>query len=288
MDSKKTQKQLLSSEECQILLEFENAHSLHELAGVIGRDHSVIARLIKRISSKHPVVEKKDGKWCLTAMGKALNETTRNNHAAQLSVLKGQSLLRIGTNIEFANRVLGQDFTRLHGLFADTHLSIHSYHAGAEEALLTNQIDIGIDCDRPNAPDISFKMVADEGIVVVASPSFKEKHKKVLVSQGYQSLPHLLCTRLQPEKILKASESYISIFARFNDIATTRAVCISGLGWALLPLYAVKEELKVGKLVLLDSEKHGEAKYGIWWLRKNTHYKPQAEKLIQWLSKQSL
>lgn len=178
----------LSSEECEVLLNFEATSSLQELASLIGRDHSVVARMFKRISEKHPVVEKQAGKWKLTQMGRKINDTSRSLIAIQNSILNSQATLRIGTNREFAARVLARDFSVIQSLFPNTLLIFKTFQNGTEDALLSGQIDVGIDCERPIDPEVSFRLVVDEPIVAVGSKRFLQQYKKRDCSKGVRHL----------------------------------------------------------------------------------------------------
>ena len=278
----------LTAEEAELLIEFESQPSLTELAKQIGRDHSIVARMLKRISEKFPVVEKKAGKWTLTDMGRQLNDSTRSSIAQQNSILSAHSILRIGTNREFSSRILAPDFLNLQKLFPHTELHINSYESGSEQALLAGLIDISIDCDRPYDPEIAYKLVVSEPIVVVANKNFIKKYKNEISKNEYMSLPHLMCNRLHPDKILFKSDNQLNIVSRFNYIASTHSACAEGAGWALLPRYAVATELESGALTQIDKNLFGKSKYGIWWPRRRAYLKDTAEKLIQWLEKQAL
>ncbi len=278
----------LSSDDCELLLEFEKNPSLQDLAMNMQRDHSIITRALKRISESFPVVDKTAGKWVLTEMGRKVNEASRSALTNQFSALNQHSTLRLGTNREFAARVLAADFKALQATFPQVHLSVQTYEQGTEKALLEGHIDLGLDCDRPFAPDISYRLAVDEPILAVASKNFIRAYKKEISAGLYMKLPHLLCERLHPDKILLRTENELLIEASFNDIATTRAVCTQGVGWALLPLYAIKAELSAGLLVQIDPTAFGKSKYGVWWLRSRPQLKAIAENLISWLQSQKL
>jgi DNA-binding transcriptional LysR family regulator len=278
----------LSTDDCELLLEFELCSSLQELSNRVMRDHSIVSRALKRLSEKFPVVEKKGGKWALTALGRKVNDASRAALAHQISTLNEQSTLNIGTNREFAVQVLAPGLKKIKELFPKTLISIHTFEQGTENALLQGHIDIGFDCDRPFAPEIAYKLSIDEPIIAVASRDFVRKFKGEIASENYLELPHLLCERLHPDKILSRSDNQLVIEGRFNDITTTRAVCLQGFGWALLPRYAIKEELKSGKLIPIAQNNFGKSKYGVWWLRSRSHLKEDCEKLTAWLSKQEL
>lgn len=278
----------LSTGDCELLLEFEQYPSLQELSLRMGRDHSIIARALKRLSEKFPVVEKSGGKWTLTDLGRKINESSRSALASQLTTLNEQATLRIGTNREFACQVIATDFKTLRDLFPKTALSIHTFEQGTENALLQGHMDVGFDCDRPYSPEIAYKLIVDEPIVAVATKEFIKTHKKKIASGNYLDLPHLLCERLHPDKVLSRPDNQLIIEGRFNDIATTREVCVQGSGWATLPAYAIKRELESGKLQKIDDKVFGKSKYGVWWLRSRPHLKETCDKLIQWLSMQKL
>lgn len=278
----------LSTSDCELLLEFEQYPSLQELCLRMGRDHSIIARALKRLSEKFPVVEKSGGKWTLTDLGRKINESSRSALANQLTTLSEQATLRIGTNREFACQVIARDFKTLKGLFPKTALSIHAFEQGTESALLQGHIDVGIDCDRPYSPEIAYKLIVDEPIFAVATKEFIKTHKKKIVAGNYLDLPHLLCERLHPDKVLSRSDNQLVIEGRFNDIATTREVCMHGSGWAILPAYAIRRELESGVLQKIDDKVFGKSKYGVWWLRSRPHLKENCERLTQWLSMQKL
>lgn len=278
----------LSTEECEILILFEETQSLAEVAQVLGRDHSVVARALKKITDRFPVAEKRAGKWFLTELGRSLNETTRSALRAQQSALGSSAKLRIGTNREFSSRVLCWDFQTIQALFPNTELSISAYQQGTESALLMGQIDVGIDCERPHDPDISYRLMADEEIIVVASKDFIKRHQLERSNKDYSSLPHLFCERLSPDKMLSNLESATKVVARFNDIASARAACVGGIGWALLPRYAVQDELDRRLLIQIDKKVFGRSKYGVWWLRGRSYLKPTIEKLCSWLKGKKL
>lgn len=273
----------LSSDQCELLLAFETAPTLNALAASMGRDISVVSRSLARIAEKLPVVEKQAGRWILTEMGRRLNQHTRDSLQFQNSLSQKQELLKIGTNREFAARIIGPRLKELIDLFPQTQLTIHSYERGTEEPLMSGLIDIGFDCERPFAPEIAYKLFIDEHIVAVCQPRFFRKNAALIRDGELARLPHLLCDRLFPDRILEMSENRMEILARFNDIATARAACVAGLGWALLPLYAVRKEISARELQVVETMKRGGSKYGVWWLRSRVNLRPQVERLSVWM-----
>jgi len=274
----------LTSDESELLLAFELFPTLEKLAEAIQRDISNVSRALNRIASKLPVIEKQSGRWVLTEKGRQLNQHTRDSIQFQQSLFQKQSLFRIGTNREFAARILGPRLKEIQELFPQTQIRISAFEGGTESSLLDGSIDIGIDCERPFSPEISYKVAVAESIVAVCSPAFKKANLKSIRDESFFGLPHLLCDRLSPDRILQKTENSMNISASFNDIATTRSSCEQGLGWALLPKYTVDLELKSGKLVEIPVVGAGESKYGVWWLRGRKYLEPSALKLRDWIT----
>ncbi len=279
---------LLSAEECELLLELEESRSLQIVSEKLGRDHSVISRNLKKIADKAPVVEKKSGRWVITEVGKKFNESSRLMIATQSLLSQSQQSLRIGTNREFSARMMAPAINELIALFPNTVLTINSYENGTEEALLKGQIDVSIDCDRPNDPEIGYKLILDEPIIAVCGKNFFKAHKEKIESKNYFNLPYLLCERLHPDKILSRLENHSGVVAKFNDIATTRAACVESIGWSLLPKYAIQKELAAKTLIQIDLTNYGKSKYGVWWIRNRNYLKGTIDKLNSWLKEKEL
>ena len=279
---------LLSSEDCELLLEFENFGTIDKTAQALSKDPSGVSRQLSKIAGIYPAVEKRQGKWKLTAIGQRLNSHTRDSIQIQKQLIEDQFILRLGTNREFASRIVAPKLEEIKKLFPNTKILIHTYEHGVEEALLNGKIDIGFDCERPNDPDISYKLLLDEAIVAVSTRSFYRKHKKEIENGNLQSCPHLLCERLYPDKILLQKSNKLNIAAMFNDIATARASCLSSFGWALLPRYAVEAEIKTNKLIIIEEKSRGISKYGVWWLRNRSFQPDMIKNICSWLSQQKL
>ena len=234
---------ILTSEESELLLHFEERGTIEKTAKALNKDASGVSRMLSGVARKYPAIEKRGGKWFLTETGKKLNDITRNSIQLQRSLLLKQEHLRLGTNREFGARVLSPHILTLSQLLQDTTFSIYTFEYGVEEAILSGKIDIGVDCGRPYDPDILYKHAAEESIVAVCTPQFLEENKDVL-SRNFCRVPHLLYERLYPDILIAASKNNEQkVAAYFNDIASARSACIAGFGWAFLPKYTVREEL---------------------------------------------
>lgn len=68
---------LLSSDQLELLLAFEECMGLSALAESMGRDPSVVSRGLQRIAEDHPVLVKVKGRWELTPLGCQVNAATK-------------------------------------------------------------------------------------------------------------------------------------------------------------------------------------------------------------------
>ena len=84
------QRFLISSEQCELLLQFETCTSLAELSKKILRDVSVISRSLQELAPLG-VVEKKENRWILSTQGRQINNASRAAISAQQLIL-GNSL----------------------------------------------------------------------------------------------------------------------------------------------------------------------------------------------------
>ena len=278
----------LSSEESELLILFEELQDIKKIAQKIGRDPSGVSRGLKSLSEKFPVLEKRMGRWQMTAIGTEINALNRNFIQAQNSLLRNQSKLCIGTNREFAARVVAPRLAELEKLLQNDRIDVFSYDSGVEQALRNGSIDVGFDCGRPSDPLVSYKLLIREPIAHYCSKKFFKEFRQDIVAGKWSELPHILCERLYPDKIMNLSERSWNIAVHVNDIASARELAQVDKGWALLPNYSVAREVETGWLVRIGTEQYEYEKYGIWWLRERKFLKPTVELLSTWMKELEL
>ena len=278
----------LSSDELELLMLFEEFQDIKLVCQRIGRDPSGVSRALKRIAEKFPVIEKRAGRWQITSMGTELNVLNRNFIQTQNGILKGQSRIRLGTNREFAVRVIAPHVAELEDLLSGPRIDLLSYEGGAEKALKSGAIDIGIDCGRPFDPLISYKLLIKEPISPYCSKKFFKEFKREIENRNWSLLPHILCERLYPDRIMNLPERSWKIASHVNDIASARELAQAHKGWALLPNYSAKREKESGALVLMGTEQFDFEKYGIWWLRERRFLQPTIDRISAWMKKLEL
>lgn len=86
---------LLSSDQLELLLAFEESEGLGKLAETMHRDPSVISRSLQRIAEEYPVLIKIRGRWELTPLGRQTNELTKKFIVAQRQLLPVEQFKRL-------------------------------------------------------------------------------------------------------------------------------------------------------------------------------------------------
>ncbi|MGQ0507075.1 MAG: LysR family transcriptional regulator [Myxococcaceae bacterium] len=267
---------------------FEEARTLAKLARVRGRDLSVVSRQLQAIAKKAPVLEKARGRWVLTALGQQFAQWGHAAHAAQQAILQQRSRLRLAATREFSARVLiphlrsllGDDWERLT-------VQVKTHDDGVEATLLQGEADLGFDCGRPESPSVRFRRVGREPLCVVASPKLL-KHHRVRAPEDLLASPHLHYARLPAVRVLKLEHELPEVVAIFSDIASARAACVTGLGWAVLPTYTVRDELSAGVLQAIEWRGVEHELFGVLWVRGSALGETWGPRGASWLGRQRL
>ena len=277
----------ISSDDCLLLLKFSETDTLAALSQSLGRDISVVSRKLQRLAAEVPVLEKHQGRWTLTPLGREVVQWTRDAVSSQSRILRRPHSLRVATTREFGARMLAPALPELRRRLPLVEFEIYTYENGTEAPLLAGNVDLALDCGRPQSPDIRFSLLAREEVGLLASPVFLRKHP-IRRLEDLVRAPHLEFLRIPPSRYLKLKEQVEERFARFNDIAACRAAAVASCGWTLLPTYAVREELHNGLLKKLDLFSVEQENYGVWWLRDRKGLKPYLDVFSEWLKEVKL
>lgn len=279
----------LETDEALLLLEYEKSESITEVAKVFKRDPSVISRSLKKLADKLPVLEKNQGKWIVTELGKKFNAWTTEAVLSQRNILNQRVTLKIASTREFANRYLIGSISELFP--SDKfHIHIMTFDKDSELLLLNGQADFVFDCGKPYDPQIAFKRSAQENMSLVVSPEFKNEHK-IKTSDDLTELNHIHYSRNNLAKLYSMTKDKVNISMTLNDIALVRSAIVNSQGWGMLPTYTIKKELKEKSLVEIEQTKNWTLtsyKFGVWWNRDKSYLKEHVDKLSDWLSVQNL
>jgi DNA-binding transcriptional LysR family regulator len=278
----------LSSDQCEILCALDACKSIGALAEFLKRDPSVVSRQLKKIAETAPVLEKIQGRWTITSIGHQVILWTKDSSTALSRIFQNRTAIRVGATREFASRVIcPQIKTFLKETSNGAELVLNTYEAGIEEALLCGEIDFGFDCGRPKDPLIQFKLVTQETFGIFGSSTFFRSKKPKALSD-LLSLPNLHYHRVPASRYLRLASDVPNVVGYFNDLAAIRETCCAGLGWAVLPDYAVQREVKAGLLIRIDLEQVRGDSFGVWWLRGAKVHEDTIQRAIRWLVRQNL
>ncbi|MFO0676215.1 MAG: LysR family transcriptional regulator [Polyangiaceae bacterium] len=276
----------LDSTDCELLAAFAASGSLRATAMRLGRDASVISRSLSRVARIAPVVEKRRDRWVLTPLGVSLNRWTAEAVRTQGAVLGRPTSVRIGTTREFASRVVVPGWEEL---FATTEGApvLRTFESGLEAALVASTIDVAFECGRPLDPDVAFRVGAKEPMVVCASPAFLRRHR-VRSTKTILGTPYVSYERSPASVLLDLEREVPEIACVMNDIAAARAAVVRGLGWSILPAYAVREEKEKRAIVTLEDRVIPSERFGVWWLRGDRSAASWATRALAWLRTRDL
>ncbi len=277
---------ILSSEECRLLLVLESTGCLRESARRLGRDATVISRQIGALSKIAPVVEKIQGKWQVSPLGKKMNGWTRDAILAQRNILEAPLSLRVVAPREFTVRVFVPQLKDFAELYPNVQISVLPSDDGVEDALLSGEADLAFACGKPHNPSIKYHRVTPEPFVIAASAAMGLQDYTDL--EKFTALQHGLFSSLQ---MLPFHEYQSLKTIEFQDWASMRAACIAGLGWAIMPRYTIAREIAKHELIEISLPTEHvltPEKYGVWWLRDRTFLTPWVNHALKWLEKQIL
>lgn len=274
---------LLNSTEAELLLHFETNPSLGPLADFLGRDPTVISRQLKRISEQGDFLIKSHGRWKLTEAGRKYNQATRDYLLMQNKITTEMLHLRIGSTREFCSRILSPNLDDLKEILEVNSVSLIAHENSTESSLLAGKIDISFDCGKPYSPEIVYRQILAEPISPVISKKLKNEYRNITDFKSLEEYPHILCERLAPDRVSKKPFLTKVISAYTNDIATARSLCLTSQGWALLPIYSIKEEIRLKKLEVINNISFSLEKFGVWYLRSRKSLLPIFKNSVDWL-----
>jgi DNA-binding transcriptional LysR family regulator len=249
---------LVSSEDCELLMGLLHSESLQELSELIQRDVSVLSRRLNKIKQETQFLEKQNGRWLLTKEGRLLCDWAKKASNEQTLILNRKNKITIATTREFAARILMPNWHKI-SYFGDQ-IEVITSDGNSENLLLENLADIVIDCGTPYHPDIRFKKVVKEKMVVAASPEYMKKRKGKISGDDYIHFQRTDINSLQEEMNLKLSPKFL-----FSDLSTLRSALVFHHGWSLIPYYVIREDLQKKVLIDLNVLLDSPMSFGVWW-----------------------
>lgn len=250
---------MVSSEDSELLMALLESESLQDLSDLMKRDVSVLSRRLNKLKQETSFLEKQNGRWLLTKEGRLLCEWATKASNEQSLILNKRNKITLATTREFSSRILIPNWNKID--FSVDQMEILTSDGNSENLLLENLAEIVIDCGTPYHPDIRFKKIAKEKMVVVASSQFVKKNKRSkLRGEDYIHFQRTDINALQEDMNLKLNPKFI-----FSDLSTLRAALIAHHGWSIIPHYVVKDDLNKKDLIDLNVKLNSPMSFGVWW-----------------------
>ncbi len=237
---------IISSSDCEFLEAFDRAGSLAELSRELNLDKGFTSRKLTKIASSAPVLTKVLGKWMLTQQGQELVKWYKAAKESQKIILTGKSELIIGTTqLVSERRLIPQGHLILKSTGHKKFKILTSFGA-LDAALLPSKVDCIISCDIPHHPEIRFKKLFSSPFVLVRPSSWRGEIKSL---EELFKRPYVSHSDIEVRELLKMEEAVSNPIATFDHLVGVREAVSAGLGWAILPEYAVERELTSRKLI---------------------------------------
>lgn len=280
----------ISSEDCMIVLQFQSGASLREVAARIKQDPSALARRVQRIASEHAVLVKVKGRWQLTERGYRLCEWTQDCLISQKRALERRPRIRLASTMGLSEKLITPGFEALdNGTGSRFDWIVVVPKDSLEGDLLAGRCDLVIACHAPTDPGIAHKKSAKEEWVIAMPASWKNelslKGQALDVWGGrLKGRPYIRHQDIDPQSYLSFPVEELSHRLMYDHIIGVRAAVAAGLGWSVLPLWLVAEDVRLKKIHSLDLPSSVSTHHiCLWWMRDRSEIKSLVPSVTQWL-----
>lgn len=170
-------------------------------------------------------------------------------------------------------------------------LVINSLQSGEiNQAIMDGSADIGINCEKDSYPDtIIHERLSTYNVVLVASP-FANRSMLDFITPHQRKPFSLICNepdghyQLEMDKYLAEKDIILNPYMKVQSIEAVKKCVMNNLGIAVVPSYAVVEELKNGSLVQVKTEMDDKEYFSTCTYHKNRWISPQMELALQLLN----
>jgi len=258
----------LDMQQLRTFMALAQALSYTKAAEKIHRTQSAVSHAIRKLEDSAGVklVNTHGRRIKLTDHGRCLYEacqTAFNELDKAIEVIassRGQSLgqIKLGARVQFGNNVLLKHMKQ----FLDAHPQIEvSFYMSDQliEPLLRDELDIIIDCQEHQHPDLKRDILFREKYDVACSPLYQKQHH----IERYDDLSHCAIISLDRQAnwwhrfLLSIPQIQRPNFGKLIDINHIRGAivaAISSLGVILVPRYSIIGEIQNGQLLTLFPE----------------------------------
>lgn len=271
----------LSSDACRLLTLLAEDGTTTRVARRLNKDASVVSRDLSALARAAPVLVKQHGRWQLTDLGRRVTHWFREAALAQQRLLSARPTVRLATTTQFAERVLAPALGTVANLERTTVSVTATAYAELEPLLRAGGTDLVITCGRPSDPLVRYRLAVKEPFVVVAAP--RRLRPVPVTAHELAAHPHVQVQAIGAGQLLGLTSELPNVCCHFSEIGPARAACVAGLGWSVLPAYAVIDELERGALELIPFHRLPSEHYGAWWLRDRPDLTDLVDRVVTWL-----
>ncbi len=253
----------LTTEDYELLLHLQEHGSITAVAEVMSLDKAFISRKVAKIAEKAPVLEKVGGKWVLTGKGDEVLRSFVEWKSKQQRIFEDERGLILVTTQAISERVVIPLLSRK---TKENKVSLTTIFAGqgsAHDLLLSRKADLALVCGIPSVPDFRYKKVSHYPFYAVSSDmkhaSF-ERDRLLKEPYGTHSGSNL-------RELLKIESPLQAPTLVCDHISGMREAVLSGIGWSVLPSYAVDREIQKGELhILKQLPVDFSEQFYLWWI----------------------
>lgn len=244
-------------------------------------------KLFEKIGRKMELTQA--GKDILPYVETILQATEQiNNYGKSLSEITGTLRLAIPDSILIYNmQSLIQAF--LHKA-PNIQLVINSLPSDEiNHAIINGIADIGIDCDKGNYPDtIIHKLLSPFRACLVAAP-FADTKELDFISPHQRKSLSMICNEPNSNyqrgitEYLERKDIILNPYMKMQSIEAVKRSVMNNLGIAYVPIFAIREELKNGSLIQINTELDERMYTSVCVYHKNKWISPQMQLVLQLL-----
>lgn len=151
------------------------------------------------------------------------------------------------------------------------------------QAIINGIADIGIDCDKGNYPDtIIHSLLSPFKACLVSSPFMGEKEQDFITPHQRKSLS-MICNEPNSNyqrgitEYLERKDIILNPYMKMQSIEAVKRSVMNNLGIAYIPIFAIRDELKNGSLIQLETELDNRMFTSVCVYHKNKWISPQME-----------
>lgn len=169
---------------------------------------------------------------------------------------------------------------------------IHSVQSGEiNQSIVDGTADIGINCEKERYPDtVIHKKLGTYRILLVASP-FADRKQLDFITPHQRKPLSLICNepdgyyQVEMDRYLAEKDIILNSPMKVQSIEAVKRCVMNNLGVAVVPTYAISEELKNKSLIPVKTELDEKIFQSVYVYNKNRWISPQMSLALELLEK---